>query len=184
MVSLVQLTDGVLLLRPPRLADLPHIVAAVRESLEDLHPWLDWATPAYDDAAAARWLEFTQQAWEHASAFPFATFDAQTGEYLGNCGIDGLDEKRRCCNLGYWVRTSRRGQGIATRAIRLVSQFAFETLRLTRIEIVIAAQNFASQRTAQKAGARYQGQQPNGLLVRSQTHEAVIYALTSVDYRP
>src|SRR4051812_32586926 len=114
----LQLTDGLVLLRPPRPDDIPALTAAVHASLTELHPWMDWATNAYDESAAARWLEFVQLAWEHSSAFHFAITAAESGEYIGTCGIDGIDRKRGFCNLGYWVRTSHTRQGIASRAAR------------------------------------------------------------------
>jgi RimJ/RimL family protein N-acetyltransferase len=178
----IQLTDGVILLRPPCPGDIPSVAAAARESLAELHPWMDWATDHFDEAAASRWLEFTQLAWEHASAFHFVITDAQTGEYIGNCGINGVNEKDRVCNLGYWVRTSRTKQGLASRAARLAARFAFETVGLARAEIVVAAGNVASQRAAQKAGAHYEGQRPKQMVVRTDSYDAVIYSLTPADF--
>lgn len=178
----VQLTDGVLLLRPPCPGDIPAITAAVRESLAELHPWMDWATASYNEASASRWLEFAQLAWQHASGFQFVITDANTCEYIGNCGVDGINEKYRFCNLGYWVRTSRTRQGIASRAARLAARFAFETVGLVRIEIVIAVGNLASQRVAQKAGARYEGLLLNRMVVRTNVYDAVMYSLTPADF--
>ena len=178
----IQLTDGVLLLRPPRPGDAPAITAAVRESLAELHPWMDWATQVYDESAASRWLVFTQLAWEHASGFQFVVTDAKTGEYIGNCGIDGVNEKYRFCNIGYWVRTSRTKQGVASRAVRLAARFAFQTVGLVRAEIVIAAGNIASQRAAQKAGAHYEGLLLNRMVVRTDVYDAAMYSLTPADF--
>ncbi len=176
-----QLTDDLILLRPPCAADAPAVVEAVRASLTELHPWLDWATDAYDETATRRWLEFVSLTWEHASGFPFAIIDAQTGQYLGGCGLDGLNRQSRSCNMGYWVRSSRAGQGIASRAVRLAARFAFETVGLTRVEMVIAVENLASQRAAQKAGAKYEGILREHTVVRSAVHDAAIYSLTPAD---
>ena len=157
------------------------MAAAVRESLIELQPWMDWAGQAFDEAAACRWLQFVELGWEHSSAFHFAIFEAKTGLYLGSCGIDGIDRKNGRCNLGYWVRTSCTRQGMASRAVKLAGRFAFETLELVRIEIVIAAGNLASQRVAQKAGAHYEGLFQNRLVVHTDVYDAMIYALARAD---
>lgn len=180
----VRLTDGFLLLRPPCREDAPALAAAVRESLAELEPWMDWASASYDEAAAARWLEVVGMAWEHGSAFHFAVTDARSGEYIGGCGIDGVDEKQRSCNLSYWVRTRRTKQGFAVRAAKLVAVYAFEQIGLQRAEIVMASGNSASLRVAQKTGAHYEGALPNGLVVHSEVHDALIYALTPTDFDP
>lgn len=178
----IQLTDGLILLRPPRIDDVPALNEAVHESLAELHPWMDWATEAYDEAAARRWLEFVKLYWEHSTGFQFAITDAVNGQYIGNCGVDGINPKYRFCNLGYWVRTSRTGQGIASRAARLAARFAFETAGLVRAEIVIATGNIASQRAAEKAGAHHEGILLNRMVVRTQVYDAVMYSLTPADF--
>lgn len=178
----IQLSDDLILLRPPRSSDAPAIHQAVRESLAELHPWMDWATEAFDEASARRWLDIVQIAWEHSSGFQFVITDALSGEYIGNCGVDGINEKYRFCNLGYWVRTSRTGHGIASRAARLAARFAFEKIGLQRAEIVIAAGNIASQRAAQKAGAHYEGIMLNRMVVRTDVCDAVMFSLTPADF--
>jgi ribosomal-protein-serine acetyltransferase len=177
----IRLTDGLVLLRPPCADDISPLTAAVRESLAELHPWMDWATEAYDESAARRWLEFVQIAWAHSTSFQFAITDAVTGQYLGNCGVNGIDPAKRLCNLSYWVRTSRAGQGFASRAARLAAHFAFETLGLVRAEIIIAADNLASQRVACHTDARCEGLMPKHMVVHADIYNAVMYSLTPED---
>jgi RimJ/RimL family protein N-acetyltransferase len=178
----IRLTDDLILLRPPHPEDVSALTEAVRESLSELHPWMDWATETYDEAAASRWMEFVQLYWEHATGFQFAITDAASGQYLGNCGVTGINPKDHLCNLSYWVRTSRTGQGIASRAARLAARYAFETAGLVRAEIVIASGNLASQRAAQKAGAHYEGILLNRIVVRTEVYDAVMYSLTPADF--
>ena len=47
--------------------------------------------------------------------YGFAIIDAENGDVLGSCGLNHLHPVYRLCNLGYWVRTSRHGEGIAGR---------------------------------------------------------------------
>jgi RimJ/RimL family protein N-acetyltransferase len=173
----IQLSDNIILLRRAGSTDLPQIIEAVQESLAELHPWLDWATNGYDEAAAQRWLEHVELAWDHSSSFHFVIIDIISSQFTGICTLDGIDHQARRCNIGYWVRTSRAGQGMASRAVRLAATFAFQTLGLASAEIVIAAPNIASQRAAQKAGALFQGRLPKPVVVRTETHEAVLYVL-------
>ena len=63
-------------------------------------------------------------------------------------------------NLGYWVRSSRAGRGVATTATLLTARFGLQTLALQRIEILAAVGNRASQRVAEKAGAKKEGVLP------------------------
>lgn len=169
-------------MRAPRAEDVPAIHQAVRESLAELHPWMDWATEAYDTNSTQRWLEFVQLAWLHSSAFQFAIIDVHSGQYIGGCGVDGINEKYHFCNLGYWVRTSCTGKGVASHAVRLAAKFAFHSLGLIRAEIIIAAENLASQRVAQKAGAHYEGILKNRMVVRTDVYDAVMYSFSPADF--
>ena len=71
--------------------------------------------------------------------------------------VDHIHPVYKFCNLGYWVRTSRHGRGIAGRAAKLIAQFAFEKVNLIRAEIVIAVGNSTSKRVAEKVDAHYEG---------------------------
>ncbi|BBA36306.1 putative ribosomal-protein-serine acetyltransferase [Methylocaldum marinum] len=57
-------------------------------------------------------------------------------------------------NIDYWVKQSRQGQGIATRAVRLVAPFDFSRIGLTRLEFVAVVNNYASRRVAEKVERR------------------------------
>jgi RimJ/RimL family protein N-acetyltransferase len=56
-------------------------------------------------------------------AFAFVITDALDGTLLGGTGLNNLSLEYRLANLGYWVRSSRRGQGIAPAAARLLACF-------------------------------------------------------------
>ncbi|HEY3765932.1 MAG TPA: GNAT family N-acetyltransferase, partial [Gaiellales bacterium] len=54
--------------------------------------------------------------------------------------------------LGYWVAQPARGRGLATGALRLVSDWARAELRLTTLKLTTMRGNGASERVATKAG--------------------------------
>ena len=55
------------------------------------------------------------------------------------------------------MRAENRGRGITTRAVRLVCRFALDELGLERLELTTDAENYASQRVAEKVGFRREG---------------------------
>ncbi len=59
--------------------------------------------------------------------------------------------------IGYWIDEELAGSGLVPEAVVVVLQFAFETLRLHRIEVAIIPRNFASRRVAEKLGLRNEG---------------------------
>ena len=88
--------------------------------------------------------------WKQQSEYHFVITDAVTGSILGGCGLDEVNWVNQTANLGYWVRTSRTRQGIATAASRLLACFGFAQLRLKRIDVVTSIENVPSARVIQK----------------------------------
>jgi RimJ/RimL family protein N-acetyltransferase len=107
-----------------------------------------------DEARA--WVAEQTAAFEEGKEYEFVIV-SPSGRFAGGCGIDLIDRTNRRANLGYWVRSSEAGRGAATDAARLAASWAFETLKLIRIEILAAAGNVQSQRVAEKAGAIREG---------------------------
>jgi RimJ/RimL family protein N-acetyltransferase len=172
-----ELTDGVVLLRPPTDGDVDEIFAAVSESLPELLPWMAWTHPGYERIETAEWVRSTQQAWANDTEYSFAIVDPATGSFLGTCGLNAVDRLNRWANLGYWVRTGWTGRGVATRAARLLAAFGFDDLELDRIEIMVATPNEPSQRVALKVGTTREGVLRRRLRVGEASYDAVVFSL-------
>lgn len=176
------LTDDVLTLRPFHLDDAQETYTAVRESLVELKPWMSWAHDGYSLQEAKDFIRITRARWEEGTLLAFVITDAKSGSVLGGLSLSHIHPVYHLCNLGYWVRTSRRGEGIAVRATRLAAQYAFEKVGLIRVEIVMAVNNAASRRVAEKAGAHYEGILRNRMVVGREIHDAHMYSLVPADF--
>lgn len=179
--TLLELADRGLLLRSWRESDAPALVEAVQESLVTVGRWLPWCHAGYDLAVAHGWIEHCRQGWADGEHYAFPIFEQDTGTLLGGVGFNQRNRMHRNANLGYWIRQSRHGEGIAVRAAALVARFGFEQLGLIRIEIVALPDNLASRRTAEKLGARYEGIARQRLLVNGRSCDAAMYALIPDD---
>jgi len=180
MPSSVRLIDEELLLRPFHLSDSTGLYCAVKESLPELKPWMSWATDSYNELSAREYITIARARWEEGTFYGFAITRGE--EILGACTLSSLHPIYHFCNLGYWVRTSCHGQGIAGRAAKLVARFAFEELGLIRVEIVIAVDNLASLRVAEKIGAHDEGVLLNRMVVGKSIFDAKMYSLLPSDF--
>ena len=176
------ITDGVVTLRPPNVDDVPALVEAVQESVEQIMPWMDWCTPDYNQDTARRWVSTLPAAWVVGAQYGLVITDAQTGKLLGGTGLNHINHFYRLANVGYWVRTSATRRGVATRAARLVGEFGIKQVGLLRAEIVVAVGNKPSLRVAEKCGAKPEGVLRNRLIVREKVLEAVMHSLTPQDF--
>lgn len=177
-----EIADDIILLRPFRFNDAEETLDAVRESLADLNSWMSWAHDDYSIQEAKEFIRVTRARWEEGSLFAFAITDAKSGSILGGCSLSHLHPVYHLCNLGYWVRTSRRGMGVAVRATKLAARYAFEKVGLIRVEIVMAIANSASWRVAEKSGAHYEGILRNRMVVGRDVYDAHMYSLVPQDF--
>ena len=64
----------------------------------------------------------------------------------------------------------------------LIARFALEELELNRLEIFVPIGNKASQRVAEKAGARWEGVLRKRLILAGSSHDAALYSLVAEDW--
>ena len=103
--------------------------------------------------------------------------EVATGDLLGTVGVNSIDRLNRWANLGYWLRTSHWGRGLATRCARLVVGFTFSELDLGRIEILAAVGNLRSQGVAERLGALREGVLRRRLRVGDDVQDAVVFSI-------
>jgi RimJ/RimL family protein N-acetyltransferase len=180
MPSSVQLVDEELCLRPFRFTDSPQLYQAVHGSLQELAPWMSWATSSYTEMSAREYITIARTRWDEHTYYAFAITHGE--KILGACTLSSIHSIYQFCNLGYWVCSSCRGHGIAGRAAKLTARFAFEKLGLIRVEIVIADENQASIRVAEKIGAHYEGILLNRMVVGRSIYDARMYSLIPSDF--
>lgn len=163
-------------LRPFRPDDARAFHEAATESVAQLEPWMPWCHPGYTLAEAASWVSLQSKAFADQHEFEFVMVD-RADRILGACGLNQIDQRNRRANVGYWVRTSVSGRGMATRAVARLLQWGAANTDLQRFEIVVAIDNTASIRVAEKVGAAREGVLRHRLLLHDRFHDAVIFSV-------
>jgi RimJ/RimL family protein N-acetyltransferase len=159
--------------------DVPELYQSVRESIEDLRPWMPWCHSGYGISETEDWVEKQIVAFEARAEFHFAiTLESQI---VGVCGLNGISRVNQMANLGYWVRSSSCRRGIATQATRLLAEWAFRNTDLNRLEILVAIRNHPSLRVAAKAGAVWEGVLRGRLRLRDEQLDAVMFSIVRGD---
>jgi ribosomal-protein-serine acetyltransferase len=156
--------------------DAEQMHAAALESVAEVYPWMAWCHERYSLEEAQQWVAVQEDLAKQRMAYEFAILD-EGGRFLGGCGVNQISKANRFANLGYWVRTSATGRGVAPAAVRLVTEYAFKETDLIRLEIVCAAGNTRSQRVAEKVGAVREGVLRSRLLLPTGPSDAVMYSL-------
>jgi RimJ/RimL family protein N-acetyltransferase len=179
---MTELSDGKIYIRRYQVEDIPALYEAARESAgESFTWWMPWCHADYTLEDSSQFVLSRNEAWQKGKEFDFAIFDVETDTFLGAVGLNQFNREHQFANLGYWVRASSMGQGVAPAATLLVARFAFQDLGLSRIEIVIATENIRSRRVAEKAGAKKEGILRRRLIIGDRIHDAVMYSIVAAD---
>ena len=179
-VSRNTLTDGWIDLRPVSPEDTAEFYAAFLESWPTLRPWMNWGEEICDIRSAQAHLELKADEWRRGEAYTFLV-ESKDGRFLGMCGLSQFNWRHRFANVGYWVRPSQRGKAIMPAAVRVLAGFAFEVLKLHRMELLIEPSNLASRRAAEKSGAHFEGQLRGRICNQNTARDALMFSLVPED---
>jgi RimJ/RimL family protein N-acetyltransferase len=147
------LTDEAIRLVPLEPKHEPGVAALVAE--EDVRRYTRLPTEARPEYAAG-WLARYEEGWRDGSRAGFA-IEAPDGAFLGLVMFVQLEHQGRQGEIGYVVAPAARRRGVATRAVRLLTEWGFSELRLERIELWIDTTNPGSERVAERAGYLREG---------------------------
>ena len=139
-----------LLVRPLEVADASQVVEAVTESLPELKQWMPWAE--FEPQSVSQREELILQwekDWEEKKGFPVGIF--RNNELVGCSGFH-LRHGVGQLEIGYWVRTSCVGQGIATRTTQALTDAAFELPEVQEVLIAHDIANVRSQSVPERLG--------------------------------
>jgi RimJ/RimL family protein N-acetyltransferase len=97
------------------------------------------------------WLERYEEGRIEGTREAFAIED-EAGSFLGLAVAPTIDRETRTVELGYIVADWARGRGVATEALRRLSEWAFGELEAERVELLISLDNAASKKVAERCG--------------------------------
>ena len=144
-----------LLLRPWRATDHAALREAIDESLDEVRRWLPWGPeePSSDERLAARLAAYVAD-FARGRCWRYALVDAATDRLLGSGALLPYPGPG-ALEVGYWVRRSAAGRGIARRAAAALVRHAFGAHGAQRMELWTLVGNAPSIAVAERLGFRY-----------------------------
>jgi RimJ/RimL family protein N-acetyltransferase len=104
------------------------------------------------------------------------------GAAVGGVGLRlGADVFRRSAEVGYWLGEAYWGRGIATEALRAVTDYALASFDVCRLEAGVFEWNPASMRVLEKAGYALEGRRRCSVTKDGCTIDWLWYALVRGD---
>lgn len=146
-----------LVLRAPCVESAAAIAEAVAESIEELRPWMAWASKTRSAADSEQHCRDMLAKWQSREELDFTFTDKAGGHMVGKGGLHTIDWAIPKFEIGYWIRSSCTRRGYATEAATGLVEFARDVLGARRVEITSDARNVASRRVAEKCGFVLEG---------------------------
>lgn len=136
----VEIRAGRYRLRPPTLQQADDVSAMAKDT--EIRMW-NGLTSVTDGEAARAWC-VRWSGWDGGTAPVWGVFDADGegdggadgGRLLGTISLFDIDMRNTSAEIGYRVAPWARGKGVGTAALQSVADWAFETLGLTRLQLL------------------------------------------------
>lgn len=94
---------------------------------------------------------------------------------IGTCGFTKIDDENKVAEIGYVINPDYWNLGLATEAAEIVMDFAFDTMKLHRVEAKFMFGNDASLSVMKKLGMKFEGYHRDALFVKGK-YRTVGYA--------
>lgn len=108
--------------------------------------------------------------------YQFGIFIKESGKHIGNIKIGSINHFHRFADIGFLIGDKDSwGKGIATEAIKLVSEFAFKTLKLHKLWGGAYSPNKGSAKAFLKNGYQQEGAKKNQYLCHGEYVDDVLF---------
>lgn len=173
------------MLRAPNASDYGQWARLREESRAFLTPWEPvWPVDDLTKIAFRRRLRRYGREIRNGTGYPFLVFSPDGETLLGGLTLGQIQRGvTQSCVLGYWMGARYANKGYMTAAVRAVAGFAFDTLRLNRIEAACLPHNAASIRLLEKVGFTREGYARRYLCIDGRWQDHLLYGLVRDDPR-
>ena len=164
-----------IVVRPFRSGDAEAVFEAVTSNYEHLREYMHWMVPDYSLRHAEEFVERSLESAANMTSLGFGIFDAS--DLIGSIGFVNFEQSARRTEIGYWISKSYEGRGIISECCRLLINYAFDVLKMNRIEIHCATGNARSAAIPERFGFKLEGTLRQSEMRNGKLHDFAVYGL-------
>ena len=141
-------------------SDAKDIFETIDLQRDYLGRWLPFVASTKDISDTEKFVDSVVKAPEDRFEYVFTI--RKRDRFIGLIGFKDTDKQNDKTEIGYWLSEKYRKQGIVTKSVDKLCDFAFNKLGLNRIQIKCAVENRSSINIPKRLGFRFEGVERQG----------------------
>ena len=143
-----------------------------------------WDAPVWTEPERAeRFIATCREMAEEGTGVRLAIDRVSGGAFIGWCTLQRWNPEYRSASLGYCLDERAWGHGYATEAVRVLLDWAFDTLDLNRVQAEVDTRNHASSRVLEKLGFVLEGTLREDCIVNGEISDSWVFGLLGREWR-
>nr|WP_321237573.1 GNAT family N-acetyltransferase [uncultured Psychroserpens sp.] len=155
--------DSDLELRLLELSDSTDIFNTINSQREYLGKWLPFVAYTKELNDTINFVSSVVNSPKEKFEYTFTI--RKQNQFIGLIGLKDSDRTNRITEIGYWLSEKFQKQGIVTKSVEKLCDFAFKQQGFNRIEIKCALKNKPSSNIPKKLGFKFEGIERDGELL-------------------
>ena len=155
--------DSSLELKLLKLSDSADIFNTINSQREYLGKWLPFVAYTQELKDTENFVNSIVNSPEEIFEYTFTI--RKQNQFIGLIGLKDSDKTNRITEIGYWLSEKFQKQGIVTKSVDKLCDFAFKEQGFNRIEIKCAVENKPSINIPKKLGFKFEGIERDGELL-------------------
>lgn len=176
----IQEVDEDIMIRMLIAKDADRLFQITNDSREYLREWLSWVDQMENKEDALSFIQNGFQTYAERSGLTAGVFYKE--ELVGVTGFNSFDWENKIGYIGYWLAEGYQGNGIMTRVVRTLIDYAFNEFGLNRIDIRTAYDNKKSQAIPEKLGFIKEGHLRQTEWLYDHYVDHIIYGMLKTDW--
>jgi len=174
-----------LILRKPKISDWEDVLEGVKDI--EVTKYMTVVPHPYKKKDAKRFIKDCLKKWnkKEQTSYPFFIELRSEKKVIGVIEIFGYNKQHKICETGSWINKRYWRKGYISEAKIAVNEFAFNKLKVRKMETGVYEKNKASNATQKAMGYKYEGTRLKHHISKStgEIHDEHLYGLLKEDWK-
>jgi len=150
-------------LKQLEISDATDVFKTINNQRDYLGKWLPFVASTQEMVDTEKYIDSVVNAADDRFEYVFTI--RKCNEFVGLIGFKDTDKQNKKTEIGYWLSEKYQKQGIVTKSVGRLCDFAFNRQGINRIQIKCAVENMSSKNIPKKLGFKFEGIERQGELL-------------------